>query len=285
VTHPLIKDGSTAAKQRFWRANVGYSPDHRSTALLQTLPSDAAFQMKHFETPANTDTGIEIFEKVFVSLVTDIINVLVRDETRSSVCSLVCSSRRRVASCICPTLLLPDVPVYAQLEHEAAKGSVSLASAFAAASMPLDGLANAALIPILSRAQQLLLVCSCGHARHFIDSIMPQDMRRFTENSRRVLLLQLFSFPMLSRFENAASKVRMKRLTGGSMLAGRQLQPSDAAWQRVSSRATCACCHVTFGLLFNRHHHCRFISRSRYSVAPDVVTACLPQVLRAFDVR
>jgi hypothetical protein len=237
--------------------------------------------MKHFEVPANTDTGIE---GVFLSLVTDILKVLLEEGMRPAVCSLVCNSRRHVASSICPRLPCFNYPAYAQLEHEVAMGSASLASAFAPASMPLDGLANAALVPILSHAQYLLLICSCGHTCHFINSIMPQDIRHFTD-PRRVLLLRLFCLSTVSRFEDAGSKLKAKRTTGGSMLAGPQLRPSDAAWQPVSSRSSCACCNVSFGILLNRHHHCRFISCSIFFVAPDFLTACLSQILRAFVVR
>jgi hypothetical protein len=245
--------------------------------------SNAASQMKHFETPTNTDTGIE---SVFLSLVTDILKVLLQEGMRPAACSLVCNSQRRVASMICPRLPCFKAPAYAQLEREVAMGGASLASAFAPASMPLDGLANASLVPILSRAQHLLLICSCGHARHFIHSIMPQDIRHLAD-PRRLLLLHLFSFSTLSRLEDAGSKLKMKRSTGGSMLAGPQLQPSDTAWQPVRSRSSCACCNASFGILFNRRHHCRFISRSIFFPFPDfvTVTACFSQVLRAFDVR
>jgi hypothetical protein len=127
--------------------------------------------------------------------------------------------------------------------------------------MPLDGLANAALVPILSRGQLLLLLCFGGHARQFINSIMPQDNRLFTETCRRVLLLQLFGLSTLSRLEDAGSKLKMVRTTGARMLTAPQLAPSDAAWECTSVRSSCACCHVTFGMLFNRHHHCRLVAR------------------------
>ncbi len=213
--------------------------------------------MKYFETAASADSSIE---SVFVSLVTDVLNVLLDDGVRPAVCSLVCNSRRRVASCICPSLPpFFNAPAYAQLEHEVAKGGKSFATAFAAASMPLDGLANAALVPVLSRAQLLLLLCCCGHARLFINSIMPQDIRHSTENCRRVLLLQLFGLSTVSRLADAGSKLKKIRTTGGRMLTAPQLGPMDAAWERVSMRSSCACCHVTFGMLFNRHHHCRLV--------------------------
>ncbi len=225
---------------------------------------NCASQMKHFETPVSADSSIE---SVFVSLVTDVLKVLLDDGVRPAVCSLVCNSRRRVASSVCPWLPpFLNAPAYAQLQHEVAKGGTSFASAFASASMPLDGLANAALVPILSRAQLLLLLCCGGHARLFINSIMPQDIRHFTENCRRVLLLQLFGLSTLSRLEDAGSKLKMIRTTGARMLTTPQLAPSDAAWERVSSRSSCACCRVTFGMLFNRHHHCRLVVRPKFFV-------------------
>ncbi len=60
-----------------------------------------------------------------------------------------------------------------------------------------DGAANAVRVSVLSPGQLLLLICYCGHVRHFINSVMPQDVR--TTNPRNALLRTLFSSSTVHR--------------------------------------------------------------------------------------
>jgi hypothetical protein len=207
--------------------------------------------MKHFDTSAKSNIDVD---KVFMSLIKDILNV----DVHPAVCSLVCNCRHRVACAICPRAPFLGAPAYAELQRVIDSGGVSCVRAFAAATMPLNGLANLVRVPILSRAQQLLLISCCGHARHYINSVMSPDIPRGT-CPRHMLLLRLFGSPTVSRIEDADFREPRTRSTGGSMAFGPQLRPSDAAWQPNSSCSSCACCRTPFDWL-NHRHHCRLDS-------------------------
>ena len=207
-------------------------------------------QMKFFETSAKLNINVE---EMFMSLATDMHNVLHGGGVLPAVCRLVCSSRNQVASSMFPRTPFIRLPAYAQLAAEVASRA-AFASAFADVFM-LDGLTNAVRVPVLSPGQLLLLICSCGHVRHFINSVMPQDVR--TTDPRNALLRTLFSSSTAHRFLAAQSKDKTKTVTGGAMSTARQLRPSDAAWQSDSSSSACACCKSLFAWL-NRRHHCRF---------------------------
>lgn len=211
------------------------------------------FQMKFFETSAKLNINVE---EMFMSLATDMHNVLHGGGVLPAVCRLVCSSRNQVASSMFPRTPFIRHPAYAQLAAEVASRA-AFASAFADVFM-LDGLTNAVRVPVLSPGQLLLLICSCGHVRHFINSVMPQDVR--TTNPRNALLRTLFSSSIAHRFLAAQSKDKTKTVTGGAMVTARQLRPSDAAWQSDSSSSACACCKSLFAWL-NRRHHCRSCGR------------------------
>jgi hypothetical protein len=232
-------------------------------------------QMKFFETSAKLNINVH---EMFMSLAADMHNVLHGGGVLPAVCRLVSSSRNQVASSIFPRSPFIRHPAYAQPAVEVASRA-AFASAFADVSMP-DGLTNAVRVPVLSPGQQQLLICSCGHVRHFINSVMPQDVR--TTNRMSALLLMLFDSSSVHRILAAQSKDKTKTVTGGAMVTARQLQPSDAAWQCDSSSSACACCksHFTWS---NRRHHCRF-SAAVSLAALHGITSRLSQVVRAFAV-
>jgi hypothetical protein len=210
-------------------------------------------QMKFFETSAKLNINVH---EMFMSLATDMHTVLHGGGVLPAVSRLVCSSRSFVASSICPRVPFPRPPAYAHVTAEVAARGAAFEPTFAAACVPVHGLANAVRVPVLSPEQWRRLICSCGHVRHFFNCAMPAKLRHATD-PRHTLLLMLFGCAAVSQILAAGSHDKTKAVTGGAMVTARQLQPSDAAWQCDSSSSACACCNSHF-TWFNRRHHCRF---------------------------
>lgn len=209
---------------------------------------------------------------MFISLASHILSSVRRNTVQPAVCSIVCNCRRQVSSIICPLVFFPPSPAYCHLISEIRTRGAAFASAFAPASMPLDGLANLIRVPLLSSQQRTLLVCLCGHARHFIHSLLPHDPHSFSYSSssssrpRLITLQLLYGYSTVCRMVAAGIKSKLKMSTGGSILTGPQLQPRDAAWQADMSSDSCVACKSPFS--WTRHrHHCRLCKRFPQSLA------------------
>ncbi len=89
-------------------------------------------------------------------------------------CTLVCSSRSHLASCVRVAAAAPPLLLYA-------------------APAPA-----AVYLPMLKHAQLQLLLCGAGHACHFVRVMMPRDVR-YNRDPRKQLLLRLFTEAAVQR--------------------------------------------------------------------------------------